>query len=371
MPSLDCRYLECSRYALRIPSFHLLGKESIHQICLGGIDITLRKVLRRGGLSDKEVERTARLLDKEQDLDRLLSYQEVLGLKKELLELPYFWQAVFGHSRHAYETTAGYFREMGLLENVPFAIADSGWTGSLQQTLNLLLQSMGRTGNVTGYYFGLYELPKGVNTGDYHGYYFTPWGKIRRKVYFSNSLFECVFSAPKPMTMGYEKAGGHYRPVYENGPVQNRQALGMIEREVKRCAKKEAKRLPPQIRKWDLESPGRLAPKLGRFMGKPTREEALAFGKLKFTDDVLTGDGIIAAPLTESEIRGNHLLRKILVMLGFRKGVVRESGWMEGSIRQWGRHADRCLRANRRYRYALYLKKAIRNQKQRWEIKSK
>ena len=42
-PEIECRYLRCSRYALRIPSFHLIGKEAAEQICLGGIDVTLRK----------------------------------------------------------------------------------------------------------------------------------------------------------------------------------------------------------------------------------------------------------------------------------------------------------------------------------------
>ena len=44
---IDCRYLKCSRYALRIPAFHLLGRSAVQQICMRGISVTLRKVLRR------------------------------------------------------------------------------------------------------------------------------------------------------------------------------------------------------------------------------------------------------------------------------------------------------------------------------------
>ena len=42
-PHIECRYLECSRYALRLPSFAIRKKESLDQIFLDGIDVTLRK----------------------------------------------------------------------------------------------------------------------------------------------------------------------------------------------------------------------------------------------------------------------------------------------------------------------------------------
>ena len=56
--------------------------------------------------------------------------------------------------------------------------------------------------------------PKGVRREDYHCYYFSPEAGLRKKVYFSNSLFESIFSAPQGMTTGYEKVQGQWRPVY-------------------------------------------------------------------------------------------------------------------------------------------------------------
>ena len=54
----------------------------------------------------------------------------------------------------------------------------------------------------------LYEIPEGEGRENYHSFYFTPWGEIKRKVHFSNSLFEAVFSAPEGMTLSYRAEGG-------------------------------------------------------------------------------------------------------------------------------------------------------------------
>lgn len=54
---------------------------------------------------------------------------------------------------------AGYLQQEGLLEEVPDAIVDSGWVGSMQMALNEVLASMGRTKPLEGYYWGLYARP--------------------------------------------------------------------------------------------------------------------------------------------------------------------------------------------------------------------
>lgn len=100
------------------------------------------------------------------------------------------------------------------MEEVPMALVDSGWTGSMQKEICQALGILGKKGRVTGYYWGLYELPEGVRREDYHCYYFSPEAGLKKKVYFSNSLFESIFSAPHGMTTGYEKVHGQWRPVY-------------------------------------------------------------------------------------------------------------------------------------------------------------
>ena len=359
-PKIECRYLKCSRYSLRIPSFHLMGRDALEQICLGGISVTLRKVLKRGGLTEQEAEETARAMKGEKELDRILSYREVRDLRGVLARTELFWNYVSAHAAEAYDAAVGYLRSEGLLEDMDYAVADSGWTGSIQRTLRMLTASAGYKGRITGYYFGLWHIPAGVGKEEYHAYYFGPLGKIRRKVYFSNSLFECVCSEPAGMTTGYLRTQGGYVPVEEAGRIENREALELIHSAVVRRAEQEAGRLPAQSALW---RPGgdtrRIHKRLAQLMSRPDRAQAEAFGRMKFTDDVLDAGHLLAPLLTEREIRQNHFWAKILSMTGIRKAPVRESAWMEGSIVRSGGAVGWHLLQNRIYKYLLYIKKDI------------
>ena len=53
--SVECRYLYCSRLALRIPSYSIIGDEALELITLGGYYITVKSVLKRAALSENEI----------------------------------------------------------------------------------------------------------------------------------------------------------------------------------------------------------------------------------------------------------------------------------------------------------------------------
>ena len=42
-------------------------------------------------------------------------------------------ERIYEKSDAAYETTIGYLRQEGLLDNVRYAIVDSGWVGTIQK----------------------------------------------------------------------------------------------------------------------------------------------------------------------------------------------------------------------------------------------
>ena len=74
---VDCRYLKCSRYALRVPVYHIQKETCLTLICQGGIDVTLRKVLKRTGMDNRTAEELAEMLGLEKQLDEILSYRQV------------------------------------------------------------------------------------------------------------------------------------------------------------------------------------------------------------------------------------------------------------------------------------------------------
>lgn len=229
---IECRYLKVSRYAVRVPEYHLLGERCLERICVGGIDVTFEKIMQRAALTDKEAGEIAAFAGYTENYRKVINYHEVMQLKDRLKKIPLLFHYIDSHSKEAYGTAIGYLTQEGLLEQVPYALVDSGWIGTIQQSIEHLLRQKQPDRKLEGYYFGLYEIPEGERKENYHSFYFTPWGEIKRKVHFSNSLFEVVFSAPEGMTLSYRTESGKdkiiYVPVTDSRENLNRERISPV-----------------------------------------------------------------------------------------------------------------------------------------------
>lgn len=361
---LECRYLKVSRYALRRAEYHLLGQACVDRICIGGINVTLDKVLDRAGLNEAEKEDALSRLHMQQQRDRVLTYHEVMALKERISAEKEILQAIDKHAGDAYPATLQYLEGEGLLEELPYALVDSGWVGTLQQTMQRLLQTRKPGLQLEGYYFGLYELPSGVDATGYHGFYFDPLHGLRRKVHFSNCLFETVFSSPDGMTMGYEKGTGS--PIESQQKNANADRLLRFDILLSRFTDEYAKWLREENEEPCLH-PVKLCERLLRpFMGNPEDWEAECFGCLHFCDDVLeSGMQEVALELNTEELRNQHFVRKALIMHGIKKGELHESAWIEGSVVRNGRNIRRNLWNVACYKYFVYLRKLWKSFKTR------
>lgn len=379
---IECRYLKVSRYAVRVPEYHLLGERCLERICVGGIDVTFEKIMQRAALTDKEAEEIAALAGYTENYRKVINYHEVMQLKDRLKKIPLLFHYIDSHSKEAYGTAIGYLTQEGLLEPVPYALVDSGWIGTIQQSIEHLLCQKQPDRKLEGYYFGLYEIPEGEGKENYHSFYFTPWGEIKRKVHFSNSLFEAVFSAPEGMTLSYRTEGEKdkiiYIPVTDSKENLNRERISRyicwLEEFLKhqgiqvktgsdsstsgKLTEQNWKNLPEPDRKLVEQL-------LSQFMGNPTQFEAEAYGSLLFSDDVREDNNQkVSADFSEQEIKNHHLLNRLLIMTGVRKKVLHESAWIEGSIATCGTLNERGRARNRWhavfYKYIIYMRKWIK-----------
>lgn len=353
--SVECRYLQVSRYAMRLPEYHLLGSQCLDRICGSGLEVSFDKIMRRAGLSEAEGLEIAELTGRTAGRGELLRGRRLFQVRKELEQTPEFMEYVFRHSREAFSRAVGYLEQEGLLDGESFALVDSGWIGTLQQSIQNLLRTRRPDIRLCGYYFGLYELPVGAGKEDYHAFYFTPGRHLKRKVLFSNSMFEVIFSSPAGMTLGYEQNGERYQPRLSAEKNPN----GMqLQRNITVLEAFLTRELPP------LEAPpayGMLEQLLTVCLGQPGLLEAEAYGGSLFSDDVSEGRLTeIAAELSQKEIRGQRILGKIRNMLLPGGEMLRESAWLEGSIVRNGRHVRRNLRHAAWYKYLIYMRKAWR-----------
>lgn len=366
---MDCRYLCCSRYSVRLPMFHLNMTEALDYICRGGIDVTVDKILNRAGLNDSQKEIICRELVREPD--DIISYNELGGIKSKLESSERFMTFLKERSEELLPALEGYVKKEGLLDNVKFAFVDSGWVGSMQKVIASLINHIhqkeddGKSFKPEGYYWGLYELPPDVNPDDYHCYYFSEKSGVTRKIYFSNCLFESIFSAPHGMTLRYEEKNDEFVPVFAKVRDENKRFILKTGNHLKRYVSCLADTLAQKgingddLLKINTEREKYIVGKLlDTFMGKPTYGEAYVYGSLPFSDDVLdTNEQETAALLTQDELASNHPWNKIRLMTGLSKGKVKESAWYEGSAVRGRERIGLHLRSYAAYKWLLYAKK--------------
>ena len=347
---LELRYLHCSRYALRTAWYHLKPEESFKYIFLGGTFVTFEKVMQRAVIPAEKATQFAIKLGYFRDYDtKALTYDELGVLREKLKADPEFASLVKENSNNNYPLVTGYLTQEGLFDKIPYALVDSGWVGSMQKVLTDLVNKP-----LAGYYFGLYDYPAAMDKSGYHTYYFSPYGSIRRKVYFSNSLFECIFSSAEGMTVGYTKDKmGKYTPVLEQAENPNKTRIN----KTSAILREYVSLLEAGAETLSMKSTFRL---LSLMMGKPTLEEAEKFGSYVFYDDVIGEDKqTVATILSKQDIRDNRLLNR-LIRKCKGKQKIRESAWLQGSVVLVLTKPAKELRHVHIYRYVLYTWKQIK-----------
>ena len=247
---IECKYLYCSRYSIRIPNYHLDTDKALDYITLGGLDITAKKLYKRAGF-DREQRR--KMYDEQilpMQKDEQIPREQLPAIKKRLGESERFMEILQENSCRAFPMYEGYLKQEGLLEDIPMALVDSGWVGSMQKELNLSLQKLGKKDSLKGFYWGLYELPQETRREDYFTYFFSPEGEIKRKVGFNNCLFESIFTAPHGMTLGYQKKDGRIFPIFAELSEERKDRLCFMEETIgtwQDCFMKSVKEMPDMV----------------------------------------------------------------------------------------------------------------------------
>ena len=279
---IECKYLYCSRYSLRIPSYHLIGDEAFKKLFLKGYYYSAINIFKRAGLSDKEISEFSKEF-KIEGVNASMSEVEFEELTKKLSSSDKFREKVLSISKNSFENAIAYFKEQGVFDSEEVVIVDSGWAGSMQRTLRQLLDGAGYKGKIIGYYFGLVCKQK-EEDGEYNTYYFNCKKGLKRRIMFNNNVFECMMSANHGMTMGYQKKNGKMQPIlndYENAEMQS-----IVETQIE-FIKKFAKENDLSCKDYNLKKSLKKTYKLLKsFMVYPTSEEVDVFGKFMFCDDV-------------------------------------------------------------------------------------
>lgn len=348
--NIECRYLYCSRIAWRLPQYHIQKEKCLNTIFANGMDVTLRKIFGRANLTDVEIYNVIKEIKLEPNmLDKCLNWKEILYFKNKFALCQIFLKYVYAHSKEAYRYTIGYLEQEGLFEDISYALVDAGWVGSLQESLECLLNSKKKSANsLCGYYFGMFNLPAGKTQERYYTYYFSKGSGLKKKIHFNNNLFECLCCSRDGMTISYAYKNKCYVPVfssdsninYKNWHVelQINTILSFVDNALKYI----------KMKKWLNKEQDKVTFLLFReFMVHPSLKEAEIYGDYKFSDDTSEKDTRnLAIVMTKKELRRNQVLYLLLnrLRIGYYKNPFIQSYWIDGTIvrsKQRGQSWDR------------------------------
>jgi len=134
-------------------------------------------------------------------------------------------------------TVVEYLKQVGMADGVPFALVDSGWSGSSQYALRKLLNSVGCKTTIVGFYVGvntdIYSFPDDELCG-----FLFDWRKnIKNELMANFMCYEVLFSGTHGRTVGYENKDGCISPILFDKEGDEQSALVNIQHA---CATKYA-----------------------------------------------------------------------------------------------------------------------------------
>ena len=318
---LECRYLFASRLAWRLASYALLSESKTLELLFSpSQSMTPAMIWERVGATQAEKEFLTKLFWVCED--EVLTGSDLNAMRNAAARNSDFWRIVRKNSENALAITMQYFRQEKLTDG-PFAVCDTGWSGSMQTCLETILKAQGAIGPKCGIYFGLYACPKKIKCRT-RTYFFGPSDHFFRKAKFNNNLLEAMFVSPHGMTLGYCKEAGKVRPILKKERadwfLQDHKIL--------------QEWLNDRLERCDDVRTREIGKRLIGTMYKPGREELQCFSRYRFSDDPAEGHWeSIVRKLTKREAKRFLVLNRLRVRFT-RKGKRQLPSvyWLYGSI---------------------------------------
>ncbi len=281
---IECRYLYVSRYSLRTATYHLMDKETLEEcIFSNSLKLTPKVIFDRCNFEQDDIDNIINEMNFD-DINKPLTYKELIEFKDSLINNKLFCDILFAKSKKNYEIASQYLKQEKVFED-DFYIVDSGWIGSMQKSLSLLLKNNDYQGKIVGFYFGIYSHPDEKINGEYNSFYFSENKYTKNKVKFNNNLFEYMLSAPHGMTKSYGYNGDIIEAVMSES--RSDYEVGLVKYQIDSIVEyiNENNDIK-NICDFDIDTERNKCFKiLSRAMTKPTIDEVNLFSNFNFCDD--------------------------------------------------------------------------------------
>lgn len=210
--NIECKYLYCSRFALRLPLYRIDKTYTMDKLCATTYQVSLLDILARANITGGHAAEIAEELGV--NLAEPIEKNKLSRIRESLEQNKTFDNLISANSETALSAVSGYLKQK-FADVTTFALVDTGWLGSMQECISKLLNyssGISQT-SVTGYYLGMFRSGD-AQYGEYNCFLFRNTKEmLLRFGGFSNNVAECLCAADHGMTVGYEQKNEEWIPV--------------------------------------------------------------------------------------------------------------------------------------------------------------
>lgn len=337
---IDLIYLYCSRYSLRMAAYRFKDNTAYERFFHECYSLTPSNVLSRGAFTpDERISVYNELGFDISAENKLMDRSEFRSFCDKLKRSDTFNKILSDRSDHAYNIIISYFKEKKMDCSEHIGLVDSGWTGSMQDTIKKLLVSSGISCHITGFYVGMLAVPPAAAQSTFDAWLFDGKGDNLTKAWFSQNLFECLCTAPHGMTVGYEHTEKGIFPVLIDNN-KNDSLIGKLSDIIYRYAETVS-----EFTYNEALCKKTAAALLKSLMLYPSAEEAEAFDCFDFCDDVTEKyHNSISVCAEKKQLTDSLLHRKNTVRLYWFYGSLIRSDALFKNIYRLGYYLSEVLR---------------------------
>jgi hypothetical protein len=286
---IECKYIYGSRHAWHFPAITKVDEDTLNWIFDPTEFLSVNSVFERINLDPNDFYETLvknNFLKSEWDENLKLEKRDSL---REIFKNQNLIDAILKKASEYREITLQYLKQEGLTDSIKYAIVDIGWRGRLQYSLSTILSNVGiyPEEGLYGFYFGLESKDTIANFDKLFSYYYHPNSHNENNSLLHKAIIEIFVSATHGGTVGYEKKGESIIPLLrsENNPIADewgielhQQAISDVTNMLTTYFEKDT----PDLSNYLMQVSQDI---LKEFISNPSLKEAMAFGKIRISED--------------------------------------------------------------------------------------
>ncbi|AHV99273.1 HAD family hydrolase [Paenibacillus sabinae] len=274
------KYLYASRRALNFASIKAIDEDSLNFLVSGTSRLKVKEFLQRIGLNEFEYrERITKVGFPNEDhiVDSGEDYAKLRDLYASLSEV------IADKATKERELLIEYLRQEEFFDYKKIAIVDIGWHGSMQFSLEKMIEDVPDKPEIFGYYFGTYEqaqryIDQGLKLQGYLCDLGQP-DEYYKTIKLCVEVFEFIFGAPHGSVINFYRDQGYIKPTLESTDMDQEKNEKLIA--VQNGALDFVKEIEPLVKESSLILDIKTAIRpLQKILSKPSIEEAVRLGDL-------------------------------------------------------------------------------------------